>query len=65
MRDDRETIGYEVVIRFFPGAPVEAHRFFNALEWDNQVDWMRLDRVVIPHGEDRVHEATRARPQLS
>jgi transposase len=58
----RETLGYEIVIRFFPGSGREAHDLFTRLGWpDEQVAWMRLDRVVVPQGEERVREAGRSR----
>lgn len=58
----RETLGYEIRIRFFPGAKKEASELFTRLGWPHeQVDWMRLERIVAPEGEERVFEASRSR----
>jgi hypothetical protein len=58
----RETVGFEIVIRFFPGSEKEAHDFFLRLGWpDEQAQWLRLDRIVVPEGEARVTEASRGR----
>lgn len=58
----RETVGFEIVIRFYPGAESEAYEFFNRLGWpDEQCDWVHLYRVVVPEGEDRVRESARSR----
>jgi hypothetical protein len=61
-QDQREVVGYEVVVRFFPGSGVEAHRYWTQLGWpDDQVQWVRLDRIVVPDGEERVREGLRSR----
>lgn len=54
------TLGWEVVVRFYPGAEAEARRFFDGLEPGEQAAWTRLARVT-PAGEARDEVAFRLR----
>jgi hypothetical protein len=58
-RDLRETVAFEVVVRFYPGAEREAHEFYDDLRAPDECPWIRLDRIVVPDGEERLGEAVR------
>lgn len=55
----RDTLGFEVVVRFYPGAESEAYEFARELRMPEQATSIRLLRIVAPLGEERIQEMSR------
>lgn len=49
----RETVAYEVVVRFYPGAEKEACELARLIGVPEQARWTRVDRITVPEGEAR------------
>lgn len=55
------TVGFEVSVRFYPGAEREAYEFARSLSLPEQAEWVRLERLVTPAGFEREQELVRGR----